>query len=212
MPCLYPLLATLMLTGMRESEGLGLLTADVSFDRGLIVVAPNQFRRLKTKRSARVIPLWPQLKEVLSEYMAARPPSTLLFPSYRTGTEGMIRDWRKALDTLVTEAGELYIMADGRRRRAEPGDVRSKCFRHGYASARLQTLDAGAPTAVFTVSRELGHSSTGMVEGVYGHLGAVRQRSDQVEFRAEAFAATLGERLRALRARAEAADCVCDSV
>ncbi len=36
---------------------------------------------------------------------------------------------------------------------------------------------------------------------VYGHLGQVRQRSDVVEYRVEQYAAKLGERLAALRAR-----------
>lgn len=74
------------------------------------------------------------------------------------------------------------------------------------------TEDAGAPTAVFTVARELGHASTAMVEAVHGHLGAVRHRSPVVEYRVEQHAAILGERLTALRARVAAVDSVCDSV
>jgi hypothetical protein len=37
------------------------------------------------------------------------------------------------------------------------GEIRSKMFRHTYCSARLQTLDGGAPVSPFTVSKELGH-------------------------------------------------------
>lgn len=88
----------------------------------------------------------------------------------------------------------------------EPGDVRSKCFRHTYCATRLQTLDGGKPVAVYTVSRELGHSSTAMVEGVYSHLGSARHRSDVVEYRVEAFADILGQRLAALRVGAAAGD------
>jgi hypothetical protein len=47
----------------------------------------------------------------------------------------------------------------------------------------LRTLDNGAPVAPYTVSRELGHSSTRMIEAVYSHLGQVRHRSDVVEYR-----------------------------
>jgi integrase len=84
-------------------------------------------------------------------------------------------------------------------RARKPGDVRSKAFGHTYCATRLQTTDEGRPVAVYTVSRELGHSSTDMVEGVYSHLGDVRHRADVVEYRVEPFADILGERLRALR-------------
>jgi len=59
-------------------------------------------------------------------------------------------------------------------------------------------IDHGAPVSVFTVSRELGHSSTAMVEKVYSHLGTMRHRSEVVEYRVEQHVATLGDRLRAL--------------
>lgn len=209
-PFIHVLLATFMLTGGRESEVLGLEVGDVSLDRNTVTFRPNQWRRLKTKRSHRTIPLWPQLREILEQYLAERPPTTLLFPSFRTGRESMVTDWRKVLDAVVARGGELYVIVDGHRRRAEPGDIRSKCFRHTYCATRLQTVDSGKPVAVYTVSRELGHSSTGMVEAVYSHLGDVRHRSDVVEFRCEGFATILGERLRTLRARV--GDPVCDSV
>jgi integrase len=197
----YELVATFLCTGGRESEILGLETGDVSLDRNTVTFRPNGWRRLKTKRSHRTVPLWPQLREILERYLAERPPTRLLFPSFRTGEEAMLTDWRKLLDVLVARAGALDLVVDGHRRRAEPGEVRSKCFRHTYTSARLQTVDGGKPIAVFTVSRELGHSSTAMVERVYSHLGDVRHRADAVEFRVEQHGATLGDRLRALQAR-----------
>ena len=67
----------------------------------------------------------------------------------------------------------------------QPGEVRWNKLRHGYATARLQTLDHGAPVSTFTVARELGHTSVQLVERMYGHLGDVRHRSEVVEFRVE---------------------------
>jgi integrase len=72
-------------------------------------------------------------------------------------------------------------------------------FRHTYCAARLQTLDQGAPVSLFTVAKELGHGGEAMVRRVYGHLGQVRHRGAQVEYRTEAFEDKLKSRLAALR-------------
>ena len=69
-------------------------------------------------------------------------------------------------------------------------------FRHTYCSARLATLDRGAPVSPDTVSREMGHSSRDLVEHVYGHPGrAPRCRGEAVE----QHEAGLGDRLQAIR-------------
>ncbi|MGH2611367.1 MAG: tyrosine-type recombinase/integrase, partial [Tepidiformaceae bacterium] len=188
-PYAHALLATFLLTGGRQKEVLGLEVEDVSFDRKTITFRPNQWRRLKTATSHRSVPLWPQLEESLREYVfgAAAPPGRLLFPSFRTGQEAMLTDFRKHLDAVAERAGW------------KPGEIRSKMFRHTYCAARLQTLDRGAPVSEFTVARELGHGGEAMVRRVYGHLGQVRQRIDVVEYRVEPYAAILGDRLAALR-------------
>ena len=80
-----------------------------------------------------------------------------------------------------------------------PGDVTCYTMRHTYTASRLQTLDAGAPVSPFTVGRELGHGGDALVRKVYGHLGTVRHRSAAVEYRVEQHAASLGDRLAALR-------------
>jgi integrase len=110
---------------------------------------------------------------------------TLLFP----GEGGkMITDWRKLLDRVATRAGW------------PAGEIRSKRFRHTYCAARLQTLDHGAPVSTYTVSRELAHNSTAMVERVYSHLGTIRHRREAVEHRLEQHTEALRDRLEALRA------------
>ncbi len=67
---------------------LGLEASDVSFDRKTVTFRPNKWRRLKTKKSHRTVPLWPQLEEILRPYVVPTdrtPRIGLLFPSYRTG-------------------------------------------------------------------------------------------------------------------------------
>jgi integrase len=125
---------------------------------------------------------------VLERYLAERPPGRLLFPSYRTGQEAIVTDFRKLLDAVAVRAGW------------KAGEVRSKVFRHTYTAARLQTLDGGAPVSVFTVAKELGHGGEAMVRKVYGHLGQVRHRAKVVEYRVGQHRTKLGDRLGVLQA------------
>ncbi|MFQ5790541.1 MAG: tyrosine-type recombinase/integrase [Gemmatimonadota bacterium] len=187
-PTMLPLLATFLLTGGRKQEVLGLEVGDVSFDRQTVTFRPNGWRGLKTQSAHRMVPLWPQLEEILQRFVFHRDAPLaedgLLFPSPRTGA--MIHDVRKALDAIATRAGW------------KAGEIRLHQLRHTYCAARLQTLDHGAPISPFTVARELGHGGTSLVERVYGHLGSVRHRSEAVEYRVENHSDTLRERLEAL--------------
>ena len=188
-PYAHALIATFLLTGGRPSEVLGLEVEDVSFDRRTITFRPNGWRRLKTAGSHRSVPLWPQLEEVLRPYVFSidRPPSRLLFPSFRTGAERMLTDARKLLDAVGARVGY------------HPRELNLYAFRHTYAAARLQTVDGGAPVSVFTVARELGHGGEAMVRNVYGHLGQVRHRADVVEYRIDQHVSKLEARLATLR-------------
>lgn len=186
-PFMYPLLATFLLTGGRKNEALGLEVADVSFDRRTVTFRPNSWRKLKTQAAHRSVPLFPQLEDILRAYVfdqATPMGEGLLFPSPRTG--GLIHDTRKALDAIAARAGW------------QPGEIRLHQLRHTYCSARLQTLDHGAPVSPFTVAREMGHGGDSLVKRIYGHLGEVRHRSETVEYRVEQHRDVLGERLTAL--------------
>ncbi len=79
-PFAYPLLAMFLLTGARETEVYGLELDDVSFERQIVTFRHNTWRRLKTKGSHRVVPLWPQLAEILRDYLRGphRPTGELL--------------------------------------------------------------------------------------------------------------------------------------
>jgi integrase len=101
----HALLATFLLTGGRQREVTGLEMSDVSFDRRTVTFRVNDFRRLKTLASARVVPLWPQLEEILRPFIFGRPPGRLLFPSFVTGREAMLTDWRGTLDRTAMRGG-----------------------------------------------------------------------------------------------------------
>jgi integrase len=171
----FPMLATLLLTGARKAEALGLELNDVDLDRLIIRIRPNQWRTLKTRTSNRTVPIWPQLAEILGGYLKCRGADSsrstaLVFATMGVHGETMITDFRKVLDRTARRAGLSE-------------SVTAKMFRHTYCAARLQTLDNGAPVSPFTVARELGHGGDSMVKAVYGHLGTVRHRSDVVEYR-----------------------------
>jgi len=125
---LHAILGTFLLTGGRKSEVLGLDVDDVSFDRGLVRFRPNAHRGLKTHTSVRTVPLWPQLREILQEWILAKESprvSGLLFPS---PTGGAIGNLRRSLDAIAELCG------------MEAGEIRTRAFRHTYCSARLQTV------------------------------------------------------------------------
>lgn len=193
-PFAYALVGFFLFTGCRETEVYGVELDDVSLERSTVTIRPNHWRRLKTKGSTRVIPLWPQLAEILREYLRGpnRPTGELLFPSFATGREAILTDCRKLLNHLAERAGLARPVCDDAGKPIKKGGwpvfdapLRTKMFRHTYCSARLQTLDGDAPVSPFTVVRELGHGSQKMVNDVYGHLGTVRHRSTVVEFRVE---------------------------
>ena len=171
---IHPILATLAYTGGRKSEVLGLEIEDLEFESGAVPVGsgsitfrPNRWRRLKNRGSERTVPMWPDLRAILESFLDIREGG-LLFPA---DSGGMRKDLRKALDRVGAMAGFA------------PGFVRTKAFRHTYGSMRIQTVDRGEPVAIYTVSRELGHRDTKMVEQTYGHLLTRRHRREVVSYR-----------------------------
>jgi integrase len=184
------LIALFLLTGCRFREVAGLELDDVSFDRRTITVRPNRWRRLKTKTSHRVIPMWPQLEAILRAWVFGprlERGGILLVPSWSArGEERRLQDIHRLLDRVAKRAG------------LGAGELRSKAFRHTYCAARLQTLDRGTPVSIYTVARELGHGSDEMGKRIYAHLGDVRHRAEVIEYRVEQHLDRLGDRLQRL--------------
>jgi integrase len=158
---------------------------------------------MKTRGSERSVPLWPQLEEILRAYLIERErdggiEGPLLSPPTRRGGGGMLSDLRKALDAIAKRAGFAE------------GQIRCHGLRHTYTAARIQTCDRGRPVALYSVARELGHSSTTMIEARYGHLHdrAVAGGTEVVEFRVEHHRDKLSDALKSLAevVAAEAAD------
>jgi len=194
-----PLVATFLLTGGRQKEVAGLAVSDVKFDTETVIFRPHPWHkggRLKSEGAERTVPLWPQLREVLEQYLESYRhdlPGDLLFPSPHLGGDRPLTDLRDLLDRVAVRAGLLTPALDpgtGKQRRTTRGRpmwagtrIRTRIFRQTYCAARLQTLDRGQPVSLYTVSRELGHESEDMVRRVYARLGKVRHRVEAPEFR-----------------------------
>lgn len=106
-PYLYEILAMFFYTGCRAAEIFGMCIGDIDFDREIIHVRVNDLRRVKTRTSARIIPLFPELAAILRAYLDGpfAPTGRLLFPAYNPGgPESMITDLRKSLDRMPMPA------------------------------------------------------------------------------------------------------------
>ena len=80
----------------------------------------------------------------------------------------------------------------------EAGSVRLHQLRHTYTATQIQTLDRGAPVALYTVAREPGHKSQAMIEKRYGHMHDRTAGAEDVSFRIEAHRETVADRLALL--------------
>lgn len=83
-PEFYPLFFTLVTTGMRIGEAMGLLREDINFDKNEIFVhrqytAKEEKEKPKTDSSIRTIYIFPALAEVLKEHIKKSTPSKFVF-------------------------------------------------------------------------------------------------------------------------------------
>jgi integrase len=172
------LLATAILTGLRQSELLALRWRDVDFDDELIRVRRALDRNRndvppKTKHAVRDVVLIPALALALQGHRAAsgfQGPEDYVFAS----AAGTPLHWRnlgqRALKPALAEAG------------IEP--MRWHDLRHTFASL---LIGRGA-NVVFT-SRQLGHGSSDITLRVYSHLF---DRAEQAQRTRDVLEATVG--------------------
>jgi integrase len=181
----YPMIGAMLLTGGRADEVLGLTVDDIDLQAGTVHFRRTAYRTGrggKTPRADRIIPLWPQLREILAGYLSggyrdtlavdfvARGKSTsLLFPS--PDTAGRITDVRKVIDRCAKRAG---LPVD---------KIRSRVTRRTYCTARSATLWGGQPVPEYVVVAEMGHRDSNMVAQVYRKVSRDPHRADVVEYR-----------------------------
>lgn len=171
-------IAVHLLTGGRGSEVAGLEKADIDLNGDFVWFRPNGTRANVNKSSgtARRVPLWSQLKEILLGYLAGPfvPTGKQLFDG------GSCTTW---MNRMADELGWPRKL------------VRLGVFRVTYASARVQTLDNGAPISIWTVQQEMGHATIEMLKDVYVRIGAIRRRGIEVAYPWNEYARDLDTRL-----------------
>lgn len=177
--CAYELLATFILTGAREEEIRRLQIGHVDFDAKLVEVPGT-----KTELSDRLVPLHPQLHEILEPYVARLDRSGGHL--FVTDSGEPIGDWRKTLDAIAMRAGWSR------------GQIRTRAFRTSYITHRLACIEAGAPIDPYQVAREVGHADLRLIMTVYGRVQRRRIRMVELAFRVDAIGPGLRPRLDAL--------------
>lgn len=172
-PYLGPIIATYLLTGGRRTEVLGLERRDVDLDGGWIHVRPNRWRGLKSRHAQRAIPLWSQLREILTPYLELHQDRALLYPNHRSRVERPYTQLGTAFAAAVAAAKIEKL-------------VTWHTLRHTYCAHRLYTLDGGAPVSIWAVASELGHRDISLIERTYGHQLRDRDRrrpqADEVRY------------------------------
>jgi integrase len=164
------LVETALFSGLRISELLGLIWADLDFAAGLIRVKAQLSRAhrgeparrvaTKTPASVREIPLVPQLADRLAAHRRQTPfaaPSAWVFVTSKGTPFGGRNVARRVLGRAADDAG---LNGAGR-----PG-LRFHDLRHTFASHLI--VDLGLDVA--QVSRILGHTSIAITLDVYTHL------------------------------------------
>lgn len=179
LPCAYEYLATFQLLGVREGEARGLDVPDLDFRRNEVHV-----RGTKTEGADRIVPMPPQLREILLPHV--RQLDRLHGPVFTNAQGQRVGDWRGTLDRIAQRAGFAR------------GSVRTRRFRVSYATHRCTCDNVDANT----VRLELGHSSLAMMERVYARAQRRSERmGPELAFRMERYAEQpeVAERLTAMR-------------
>ncbi|MCE9610352.1 MAG: site-specific integrase [Chthoniobacter sp.] len=148
----------LALTGSREKEALAVRWGDVDFTRETVTIGSGGTAK---NHKSRDVDFSPELKLLLSEMNAGRPPdSTWLFPSPQRGERDTpAKGLRESLNLVRKKAGM-------------PG-FGFHDLRHFFAS---QCVMAGID--FMTIAHWLGHSDGGILVGkVYGHLADTHKKA-----------------------------------
>ena len=171
-PVLYGLFATLVYTGLRRGEAMGLRWSDVDLDRQLITVRRSYDGRTKSGKQ-RLVPIPAELVSILKQHRQADPwKGELVFPNENGG----------ACFSKNSKPGKVLELA---LKRCGLPRIRVHDLRHVFAS--FFVMNGGD---IFTLQRILGHSTPQITSDTYAHLAPdhLAGQGDRVSFPASALA------------------------
>lgn len=172
---MYPVIYTMLYTGMRRGEALALTWADVDFQSKLINISkaieyegskPKQ-KPPKTENSFRDIPMSEELVNFLQDHKK-HTKSIYVFPGHTGGLMGLTEfknQWRKA-ERKIERWFEANPDAD-----IEPINLTSRLLRHTFCTA---LYDAGIDEV--TAARIMGHD-VGTMRKIYTHISEEREET-----------------------------------
>ena len=104
-PLAWALFVTLIDTGARLSEIVGLEVQDVDLQERSVTIRPNSIRGLKTKGSHRTLPLSHRAAETLQEHRQGKEDGEAIFPNYARprGNDAASAMLMKRLRTIITD-------------------------------------------------------------------------------------------------------------
>jgi integrase len=104
-PLAWALFVTLIDTGARLSEIVGLEVQDVDLQERSITIRPNNIRGLKTKGSHRTLPLSQRAAETLQKNRKGKEDGEAIFPKYARprGNDAASAMLMKRLRTIITD-------------------------------------------------------------------------------------------------------------
>jgi integrase len=178
---IYPLMFTILYTGMRLTEALALLWKDIDFENGIIKVTkgtefdhakPKQ-KATKTPKGNRDIPIPEVLSKYLKQYQKPAKNKTkkslYVFPGHNGGLMGkteLKRTYRKAKEKVH----EWFEDKENEKMAEHSFDFRFRLLRHTYCTG---LYDAGIDE--ISAAEIMGHDIDIMRE-VYTHISDTRKK------------------------------------
>lgn len=179
----YPIIFTILYTGMRMGEALALFINDIDFDNSIIKVNKateyDHYKPLskdpKTERGFREIPMPEQLSSYLKQYLKKRKSKKLyVFPGNAGGPMGlteMKRLWKKANKILA----KWFKDEKNKEMKEHEFTLTFRLLRHTYCTGLFD-----AEIDEVSAAEIMGHD-VGVMREVYTHIQGERKKTNSIK-------------------------------